>query len=132
VASDEKAGKGINLMANREDEYYRQHYYGGHPPACTCVTCTEKRLAGIKNSRSGEKAWIYVLAGLGLVAAGWMVYLLAVPRIDTGIGMTFTAIYLGVFIWAISFFNRPWPIFKSSLLCLVVVLSAIIISVANW
>ena len=119
-------------MANREDEYYRQHYYGGHPPACTCVTCTEKRLAGINNSRSGEKAWIYVLAGLGLVAAGWMVYLLAVPRIDTGIGMTFTAIYLGVFIWAISFFNRPWPIFKSSLLCLVVVLSAIIISVANW
>lgn len=132
MASNEKAGEGIKLMANREDEYYRQNYYGGHPPACTCVKCTEKRLAGLKNSRSGEKVWTYTLAGLGLAAAGWMIYLLAISRIGTGIGMTFTALYLGVFIWAISLFNRPWPIFRSSLLCLVVILSAIIISVANW
>ncbi len=28
------------------DEWYRGAYYGDHPPACTCVKCTEERLAG--------------------------------------------------------------------------------------
>jgi len=117
-------------MANREDEYYRQNYYGGHPPACTCVKCTEKRLAGLKSSRSGEKIWLVAVTGTSLAVALWMVYLLIATSLDAGIGMTFTAIYLGLFIWALSALNRPWPIFRSGLLCLVIILSAIIISLA--
>ncbi len=35
-------------MPKREDETYKSIYYGGHPPACTCGECTDRRLRQLK------------------------------------------------------------------------------------
>ena len=43
-------------MCPREDETFRATRYGGHPPACTCVGCCEKRRAGISTGYKEEKA----------------------------------------------------------------------------
>ncbi len=60
-------------MAPREDETYRATRYGGHPPACTCVECCEKRKAGIRPSgdqveHGGPAAWFWVVIGIVVVA----------------------------------------------------------------
>ncbi|MDD2471990.1 MAG: hypothetical protein PHT28_03625 [Dehalococcoidales bacterium] len=119
-------------MANREDEYYRQNYYGGHPPACTCVKCTEQRLADIKKSHSAGKCWHFLLTGVSITAAGWIVFMLLRGSMGTGIGMIFITAYLGVFIWAASVLKSPRSGFISGLLSLAIILSAIIGSIATW
>ncbi|AQU03760.1 MAG: hypothetical protein LLF82_000558 [Dehalococcoides mccartyi] len=47
----------------REDDTYRNAMYNGHPPACTCVDCTRRRLAGNARRKSVERSlfsWIII------------------------------------------------------------------------
>ncbi len=61
-------------MCPREDETFRATRYGGHPPACTCVACCEKRRAGISTgyredkTSSGAPAWFWVVIGIVVIA----------------------------------------------------------------
>ncbi|AKG52840.1 hypothetical protein DGWBC_0151 [Dehalogenimonas sp. WBC-2] len=61
-------------MCPREDETYRATRYGGHPPACTCVACCEKRRAGISTGSGRTKAsggtpvWFWVIIGVVIAA----------------------------------------------------------------
>ncbi|MDD5604712.1 MAG: hypothetical protein GX602_07055 [Dehalococcoidales bacterium] len=119
-------------MANREDEFYRQNYYGGHPPTCTCVKCTEKRLARAANTRSAESFWLVTLIGISICAAIWMVYLVIRGSIDTQTGMALTAVNLSVAIWAFSYHRNPWASFRSVIISLTIVIFALIITVALW
>lgn len=53
-------------MTPREDDTFRATRYGGHPPACTCVACCEKRRAGISTGTrsregSGTPAWFWAI-----------------------------------------------------------------------
>ncbi|MEE8469859.1 MAG: hypothetical protein V3S51_00840 [Dehalococcoidia bacterium] len=36
----------------REDETVRSALYGGHPPACTCVRCEERRLIRLRRKKN--------------------------------------------------------------------------------
>jgi hypothetical protein len=38
----------IKHMPMREDETLRKELYGGHPPACTCVACTRRRISKMR------------------------------------------------------------------------------------
>ena len=42
----------------RKDETARKVFYGGHPPACTCWRCTERRLRRLK----GYPKWFWIVA----------------------------------------------------------------------
>ncbi len=61
-------------MTPREDETFRATRYGGHPPACTCVACCEKRRAGISTGYSEEKArggtpvWFWAIIVIVVIA----------------------------------------------------------------
>ena len=61
-------------MSPREDETFRATRYGGHPPACTCVACCEKRRAGIStgtgdlSERGGAPAWFWVVIIIVIIA----------------------------------------------------------------
>jgi hypothetical protein len=118
-------------MAKREDEYYRQEYYGGHPPACTCVKCTRRRLAGIERGRSAEKTWLLVLLAVCLVSAGWTVWLLASGSVRMTVGLVNLALDLGVLAWGVSAWKSPWGSFRSGLTALIIVLVSLIVSLAG-
>ncbi|MEN8613977.1 hypothetical protein ABFB09_01655 [Dehalogenimonas sp. THU2] len=61
-------------MCPREDDTFRSTRYGGHPPACTCVACCEKRRAGIstgytrKKSSSGTPVWFWTVIAVVVIA----------------------------------------------------------------
>lgn len=61
-------------MCPREDETFRATRYGGHPPACTCVSCCEKRRAGIstgyrdERTSTGAPAWFWAVIGIVVIA----------------------------------------------------------------
>ncbi len=118
-------------MSKREDEYYRQNYYGGHPPACTCVKCTERRLAGLVRSRSNEKLWLYVLAAVCVASSGLLVWLLLADAIGITAGLFAAAVNLAVFIWALSARKHPWSTFRSGVLGLIIILLTLIVSLAG-
>ncbi|MDD5486740.1 MAG: hypothetical protein PHW65_04230 [Dehalococcoidales bacterium] len=119
-------------MAKREDEFWRENYYGGHPPACTCVKCTEKRLAGLKATQNTETIWLFILMGAAVLSAGWLIYLAARSLLDARLGMLFIAGNLGVFIWTLTNFASPWPRSRSLILSLVIILLTIVVTAAVW
>jgi hypothetical protein len=61
-------------MSPREDETYRSTRYGGHPPACTCVDCCDKRRRGISTGYNGDRAgggtpaWFWIIIGVVVTA----------------------------------------------------------------
>ena len=59
-------------MCPREDETFRATRYGGHPPACTCVACCEKRRAGMstggRTKASGTPVWFWMIIGVVIAA----------------------------------------------------------------
>lgn len=60
-------------MCPREDETLRATRYGGHPPACTCVACCEKRRAGIstgsgERASGGAPAWFWTVIAIVIIA----------------------------------------------------------------
>lgn len=119
-------------MPKREDEYYLQNYYGGHPPACTCVRCNEKRLAGLASNYLREKYFQFGLAGISGAGAVWMLWLMAARSLDFYAGITLAALNLSVMIWALRASGNPWSTFRSAVIGLAIVLAVIIVSLASW
>ncbi len=117
-------------MAKREDEYYRKNYYGGHPPACTCVKCNERRLASLNRKQKATRAWYYVLVVVCLASVGWLGYLLGTGNLGLFPGLFVIAIDIAVLVWAISIRNRIWDSFRSGIASLVVVLMTLIVTLA--
>jgi|GEM_PF-865586 len=118
-------------MSKREDEYYRQNYYGGHPPACTCVKCTRKRLAGLKRERSSEKTWLYILMAVCLVSMGFTTAGLLGQSLEAATGIVMIVVVLGIFFWSLANLKHPWGAFRSGLLSLIVVLATLLVSLAG-
>ena len=54
-------------MPRREDETYRAAKYGGHPPYCTCVDCTQRRLSRQKRG-SGIKTVLITIVVVAVIA----------------------------------------------------------------
>jgi len=119
-------------LPKREDEYWRQNYYGGHPPACTCVKCTEKRLSGINTARHAEKYWLFILAIVVAITAGWMVYLITSNVIGATSGALLVAVNLGVFIWAWANFKWQWIKPHAMILSMVVIILTVITTLVAW
>ncbi len=90
-------------MSKREDEYYRRNYYGGHPPACTCVECTERRLEKLDKGHSLDKLWLIALVITCLVAITILAWLLLTSTIKLAAGIFAAAISLLICMWALFF-----------------------------
>jgi len=118
-------------MAKREDEYYRQNYYGGHPPACTCVKCTRQRLESLKHEHNLEKTWLYILAGVCLASTGVIAAGVFGQRLEVAAGIAIAAFDLAVLFWALASLKHPWSSFRSGLLSLIVILVTLLASLAG-
>lgn len=55
----------------REDDTYRAARYGGHPPYCTCVDCTRRRLSKQERRRSLKPVVIAVVAVAVIAVVVW-------------------------------------------------------------
>ncbi|MBN1369977.1 MAG: hypothetical protein JW954_07070 [Dehalococcoidaceae bacterium] len=118
-------------MSKREDEYYRQNYYGGHPPACTCVKCTQKRLAGLKHERGSDKNWLYTLMVVCLVSTGFIAAGLLGQRLDMAAGIVIAVVALSVFFYSLARLKNPWGSFRSGLLALIIAVVTLLVSLAG-
>ncbi len=118
-------------MTKREDEYYRQNYYGGHPPACTCVKCTRQRLEKLERGSSSEKYWLFGLIGICLASIAWLVWFTATGPLGITAGIIIIAVCLAILLWSITALNRPWSSFRSGILGLCIILLTLIVSIAG-
>jgi len=118
-------------MPRREDEYYREKYYSGHPPACTCVKCTRQRLSGLRHERKSDRAWLYILISVCIISTGFIAAGLIGQSIEMPAGIVVAAGILGILVWALASLKQPWSSFRSGLLSLIVALVALLVILAG-